>query len=465
MTTEELERHLKRALREKLDREHGPDPTWAESPAARRAAELDRSRPRWPLRALAVAAMIGAGAAAGLIAGALNPTREIANGWVAFTVDQPDPAGGGSDTDIWFAALDREPRRVVGTEGDGVDQICPAFSPDGRSLAYGSVEANDAAGYRAAGFVVADVADDGAVTDRLSIKVGDGVPPPCPVWSPDGRQLAFGVPLTSPINPTRSGAGSEVWVVRLSDRKVTVLPDLLATDLEWSPDSSLLAIVGGPETAAGEGVRNGLQDARIHLYTASSGTMQTVVDTLGARSMTWSPDGERIAYAGGSPMDDSRHSLLVSNLDTGRQETLTDMFPAVHGIGPVWSPDGKTIAYQRVIAGSSEKHEVVLVTPDDRSALGGLANEVVMPQERTLASGARVTLWPWRVTWSPDGSYLLYVAWSSPNASSEPTSVVAVPTDPGAPAVIIAQVDGILSYDSHDTMRVQFQTWGQLPAN
>jgi hypothetical protein len=60
MTTNELERELRGALRETLDAELGPDPAWAESPAARRAAALDRSRRRWPLRLLAVAAVIGA---------------------------------------------------------------------------------------------------------------------------------------------------------------------------------------------------------------------------------------------------------------------------------------------------------------------------------------------------------------------------------------------------------------------
>ena len=57
---------------------------------------------------------------------------------MAYTVRE-DPTGG-SDIDIGFAALDHEPRRVVGSDSDSVDQVCPAFSPDGHSLAYGTVE-------------------------------------------------------------------------------------------------------------------------------------------------------------------------------------------------------------------------------------------------------------------------------------------------------------------------------------
>ena len=145
MTDHDFERQVRANLRETLDRELGPDPTWAESPAARRVAEMERRRRRrWPMRVLAVAALIGAlavlrpcSAGAGRPA-AGDPRRDQ-------RLDRVRRCAGGSgrrrsDTDIWFAALDQEPRRVIGTDTDSVDQLCPAFSPDGRSLAYGSVE-------------------------------------------------------------------------------------------------------------------------------------------------------------------------------------------------------------------------------------------------------------------------------------------------------------------------------------
>jgi Tol biopolymer transport system component len=470
-TQDELDRQLATMLRESLDRELGPDPTWAESPAAVRVAQLDRRR-RWPLRVLAVAALIGVGGGAALLAGAPKPPPEPANGWIAYTVAQEDPAGADLELDIWFLALDQEPRRVVGTDSDAVDQLCPAFAPDGRSLAYGSVEGSgwwqgDAAPapYRNAALVVADVADDGTVSDRLTIDVGDGLPPPCPVWSPNGDQVAFGVPRTSSINPTRSGEGSEVWVVRLSDRSVSVVPDLLATDLDWSPDGSLLAIVGGVETASGEGVRDGLQDARIHLYAPSSDTIRSLDDTLGASSLTWSPDDGRIAYAIFEPVsvDPGRQVLRILDVETGRQEVITRAYSAIHGVGPVWSPDGERIVYQRMVR--SERHEVVILTPGDRSQETGLAREVVIPPD-DIDTG----LFPWRVTWSPDSKYLLYRAWSYPNGYPsaccgkefvEQQSWVAVPADLDGPSVVLTDTDAGLAYDSPDTMRVPIQIWGR----
>jgi Tol biopolymer transport system component len=170
----------------------------------------------------------------------------------------------------------------------------------------------------------------------------------------------------------------------------------------------------------------------------------------------WSPDGSRIAYTQGG-------TIRLVDVAGGAREVLTDRYDALHGIGPVWSPDGKTLAYQRRLSSSGERHVVVLLTPDDRSAPSGLAREIVLPVERTTADGTRAALYPWRVSWSPDGSFLLYVAWTVPGmpGASEERWAAAVPTDPGAPMVILA--DNALAYESGDTMRVQHQVWQPLP--
>jgi Tol biopolymer transport system component len=475
-TDDELERQLRSILRETLDRELGPDPVWPESPAARRVAELDRrSRRRWPLRVLAVAALIGAGGGAALLSGTLNPPPEVSleatNGWIAFTVGQPDPAGVDDDLDIWLVALDRDARRVIGTDTDRVNQLCPAFSPDGRSLAYGRVEGHGTeysadgvdrpAAYRKAALVVADVSDDGRVSDRLTIDVGDA-PPPCPIWSPDGGQVAFGVPRTSPINPETSATGSEVWIVTLADRSIKVLPDLLATDLEWSPDGTQLAIASGAdEHIPGEM----LQDGRIHLYAPSSGAVRSLDATVGASYLTWSPDSRLIAYAG----DDG---LRVIDVETARQHVLAARFEANHGIGPVWSPNGQTIVYQRVCETNPadpslpcrEQHEVVLVTPGDPSDGAAIRREVVIPAFQATAQGSGWYLFPSRVTWSPDGEYLLYQAWSETRGAPSGSFLVAVPTDPDMPSVILAQVENMVSYEGYpDTSLVPIQSWGRQP--
>lgn len=451
------------AVGQRRDRGVGSSLRWRGLPLDRRVWRIAVSL------GLLVALLGGA-----LLVGArlLLPPPAVSNGWIAFTVAQPAPEGVDDDTDIWLVALDRDARRVVGSETDRVHQLCPAFSPDGRSLAYGRVEGrgkayivnadgtegSQPASYRQAALVVADVSDDGRVSDRLTIDVGDGLPPPCPIWSPDGGTVAFGVNRTSPINPESSAAGSEVWIVTLADRSIIVLPDLLATDLEWSPNGSLLAIASGKDDrVAGEM----LHDGRILLYAPASGAIRSLDGTLGAVNLTWSPDSRRIAWAGLTSAGDSSLQLRGIDVETGHQEVLAPAYGALHGIGPVWSPDGKMIAYQRCKANpcGSERHDVVLVTPGDGSDDGANTEQVVIPDQTTSPGSGRY-LYPYRVTWSPDSTSLLYLAWGTGGAG-----LVAIPADLDGPPVVVAQIAGMVPEDGYpDTTLVPIQTWGRSPS-
>lgn len=353
-----------------------------------------------------------------------------------------DPETESADVDIWLTALDGEQRRVIGTDTDSVDELCPAFSPDGRRLAYARLEGQVAA------LAVADVDADGRVSDPMIIDVGDGLPPPCPIWSPDGSQIAFGAARTSPVNSTATAAGSEVWIVTLSGNGVTVLPDLLAMDLEWSPDGSMLAIVSGVEDLDPRG-GNMLHDGRIYLYSPASDTIRTIDAIVGATRMTWSPDGERIAYQRiADPTGDSYLELLVVDPENGQQDLL-DTYGAIHGIGPVWSPDGEWIAYQRCEGGgrcSGERHEVVLVPAGD-------SQDGVQRSPQVIETFLR----PWWVTWSPDSQYLLFQAFED--------LLTAVPIS-GDEALVVATDPGMLAYSGHDNSTfVPIQTWGIDPGD
>lgn len=100
----------------------------------------------------------------------------------------------------------------------------------------------------------------------------------------------------------------------------------------------------------------------------------------------------------------------------------------------------------------------MLVTVADPSDQTGLGREVVI-RDRRMQDGSSLRLFPSRITWSPDGRYLLLLAVTQPVVASP---LIAVPTDPDAPVMILADVDGIVSYDGYDdTTFVPIQVWGR----
>ena len=220
-----------------------------------------------------------------------------------------------------------------------------------------------------------------------------------------------------------------------------MLSDLLATDLEWSPDGSQLAIASGQtDVVPGQSLRDG----SIHLYDPDSGEMRTLVGPSGVSTLTWSPDGSRIAYQRGrSDGGESNQEIWVVQVDGSGEYRIVPLFGSVYGVGPVWSPNGDRIVYQRMNRGFSA-HVVVLVTPDDGS-------EVVLPDLRQPGDGASVSRRPDSVTWSPDGNELLYTAWISGRPGR---ALISRPLDSGSDPTLL--YDGVLSAGEN-------RSWGRLP--
>ena len=481
MTTLEMDDRLRDWL---LAREPGSVPETLRAAAARvpyewplpAHARFVEVLPWWPTVAqarrpvavlLVVMAVLAAIIVTALLAGApRRSTSVITNGWVAFAAGGPDPSGEQGERDIYLVAEAQPARRIVGTDSDLLDQICPAFSPDGTRLAYGEAKGTEYGGYRAAALVVVDLDRDGDVSRSQRIPVGGEYPPPCATWSPDGRQVAFGVTPTRLLDPEPSANRGETWVVTLESGQISVLSDLSPSDLEWSPDGAQLAIAGRPLPLGG-GAR---PDGMIRLYSVLTGEWRTLVGPTGAQWLSWSPDGGRIAYQRAHGPTDDTQDLLVVDVDRGSESLLVADFAALHGIGPVWSPVGDRIVYQRVCTFAptsptypcGEEHEVVLLSPTGES-------QILPPVHR---AGTDVVLYPFRVTWSPDGEKLLYLAWGWPvpvppegRGDAYAPVLVAVPIDPKAPPVILPTelpADWISIYDEDG--KLPTQSWGREPS-
>ena len=303
--------------------------------------------------------------------------------------------------------------------------------------------------YRGARLVIVELDPEGNASPAQIIDVGGSYPPPCATWSPDGDRLALGVPQTSPLNPDGTAFGSAVWIVSLPDARVTVLPDLLATDLEWSPDGATLAIASGKDQIS---VGDALADGRIYLSDTRSGDLRVLKTPLGVYSFSWSPDSHRIVYETGG-------LLRIVDVETGDDSVVTVGSTPAQGWDPVWAPTSDTIIYRRAEDLSREPPaETVLLELGDQSNVA-TSRLFTSPTETSIAGVRTAFVSPERTVWSSDGEYVLEVgSWST----RQTTVVVAVPIDPDVPHILLAEGDGISVYDAYDAVApIVNQTWGR----
>ena len=170
------------------------------------------------LAGLLIAALAGLGlAGASLLR--QRPLSVVSNGWIAFSTQRGsyefghDYNGVGGDI---YLVRDGVDAKVIVSRGPGnASNVCPVFSPDGRTLVYGH---RDGAG-RAV--ILLAVNADGSVSETARLDVPGDSQVPCPRWSADGTRLAYLDGLSRDGTPTAQPAS---LVVRGLDGS-TLLPE------------------------------------------------------------------------------------------------------------------------------------------------------------------------------------------------------------------------------------------------
>ncbi len=414
------------------------------SPEVRRARWMVRAAVGIAAAAIPVAIVVVSRDGRGPSTGRIIPSVPAppANGWVAFSAGEAN-----LDNDVYLVRKGSPPRRIAGSDTDNVDQVCPAFSPDGSRILYGQATGNQSGGYQNAGLVINDVKADGSTSRTVTIALPGLTLPPCANWSPDGRWVAFGVETGAQRPDPRFV--DQVWLVDTETSDIRRLTDLAVTDLEWAPSGTELAIAS-----------NG-----ISIYSVATDHLSRL-GADGALSISWAPDGSQIAYERLRPGSTEVDDLWLINADGTDERILAANFIVSHGVGPVWSPDGTRIAYQRVCARRAEvaaicreEHEVVLVTVNEHDPQRPAGTQVVIAPPKTAGLGGPVWWYPWSVTWSPDGTALLYVAWPS-STSAVTSAILAVPVD-GKTTPVVLSSDPVAVYSGFPWLTIQ--SWGRQP--
>jgi WD40 repeat protein len=185
-----------------------------------------------------------------------------------------------------------------------------------------------------------------------------------PVWSPNGRWLAYYVSIGGTQNESQQFASGLAYTIELLDtrtfqtRQLSHLPVLNAGALAWSPDGRALAV----SAYQGGSVRSEPVDS-VMLVPLDGGEARMVGQWIDGQvqQIAWSPDSQRLAVVFArfnlSLQDgvqaNSGSDVWVVNGDgtNGHEIGLSD------GGQPSWSPDGKQLIY-------ASQDDIVLVVAD-----------------------------------------------------------------------------------------------------
>jgi hypothetical protein len=234
-----------------------------------------------------------------------RPISGPTNGWIAFSTQPGFPEAMheccGSGGDIYLVREGIASRLIVSRGSANTSNVCPAFSPDGRTLVYGHRDGGSRA------LILLAVHADGSVSETARLDVPEGSNVPCPRWSTDGTRLAYldglsrdGVPLGHPASVVVRGLDGSTVVPGPTDPN---LDDLSRTSSFTDSATPLKSPSGDWAVLAdGRGViieRPDGSDARVLLTPEGFAALLSDPGSLAPYSIpAWSPDGRFVLAMG-----------------------------------------------------------------------------------------------------------------------------------------------------------------------
>jgi Tol biopolymer transport system component len=172
---------------------------------------------------------------------------------------------------------------------------------------------------------------DGTAVTQLT---SDGADDAYPVFSPDGKQIAF--------SSTRTGQW-QIYVIDVDGRNATQVTSGPSQSIHpsWSPDGSRL-VYSSLSSRSGQW----------ELWTVDLNTSEN--RTIGNGLFpVWSPDRthDRIAFQRARQRGSRWFSLWTLELNNGEARRVTEVAVSANAaiITPTWSPDGKRLAFTTIV--------------------------------------------------------------------------------------------------------------------
>ena len=275
--------------------------------------------------------------------------------------------------------------------------------------------------------------------DRSGRPIGTvGAPGPnqgqSPRIAPDGAYVAM----------AHGSTGGEVWVTRLADgttRRLTLEPG--AGKPIWSSDASQILFQWA----------RGANDGAVSIQDARGNGAARLVGAMAGLVWDWSPDGQRIVFGRGRPMDlwlqsvdaggdpvpfarsgfnktqaqvspDGRW-IAYTSLDTGHDEVYVDSFPMAGnrrqvsvggGMQPRWRRDGSELFYL------APDQMLMAVPVTSKSGYFDAGRATPLFRTRLVPTGSQIVGFPAMYDVTPDGQRFL---------------INGPPADPGPPMTVV----------------------------
>jgi dipeptidyl aminopeptidase/acylaminoacyl peptidase len=265
-------------------------------------------------------------------------------------------------TSIWIAGTDgSNARRFLAHEKDRA----PAWSPDGRFVAFLSTRGADAAAKDAdgadAGAQIWVIPVDGGEATKLTDHKGDIR---SFEWTKDNASIVFvaeraktdaqkaaekagddAIFVDEGANGQERAQFTELWRVAIADKSeqaITHDDQLLIQSFRIAPDGKKIAVIFRRDST-----RNGQNRAEIAVADASTGVLKTITrNEAPEENLQWSPEGKVLAYLAptNSSWELAEDKLWVVPAEGGEPRQLTTSFNGAIG-QYAWSGDGQSIVF------------------------------------------------------------------------------------------------------------------------